>query len=277
MIIHVRLELGRHYVRCNLPIAVPARSIDGRHIRLAQPRRRLHQRIEHRLQIEGRSADHLEHVGGGGLLREGLPQLVEQPGVLYGDDGLVGEILDQLDLLVGERTDLLAVDDEAADPFALFEQRRKHRRACATELDGGHRARVALDIVRIIPHIVDMDDASGRQGSDRAGARTHASKGLTLPQFGERRRQIVNRDGAVSIAPSFSHSTPNLAPQMRTAFASMASNTGASSPGELEMTPSTSEVAVCCSSDSLSSSVRACTSSNSRTFSMAITAWSAKV
>jgi hypothetical protein len=34
------------------------------------------------------------------------------------------------------------------------------------------------------------------------------------------------------------------------AFASMASKTGSSSPGELLMTPSTSEVAVCCSSAS---------------------------
>ena len=64
---------------------------------------------------------------------------------------------------------------------------------------------------------------------------------------------------------------------MRVAFSSMAWNTGSSSPGELEMTPSTSEVAVCCSSASESSLVRACTSSNSRTFSIAITAWSAKV
>ena len=36
---------------------------------------------------------------------------------------------------------------------------------------------------------------------------------------------------------------------MRVAFSSMASNTGSSSPGELLMTLSTSEVAVCCSSD----------------------------
>ena len=43
------------------------------------------------------------------------------------------------------------------------------------------------------------------------------------------------------------------------------------------MTPRTSEVAVCCSSASVSSRVRACTSSNSRVFSMAMTAWSAKV
>ena len=43
---------------------------------------------------------------------------------------------------------------------------------------------------------------------------------------------------------------------MRVAFSSIASNTGSSSPGELEMTRSTSEVAVCCSSASLSSRVR---------------------
>ena len=43
------------------------------------------------------------------------------------------------------------------------------------------------------------------------------------------------------------------------------------------MTLSTSDVAVCCSSASLSSRVRCCSASNSRTFSIAITAWSAKV
>ena len=40
---------------------------------------------------------------------------------------------------------------------------------------------------------------------------------------------------------------------------------------------STSAVAFCRSSDSLSSRLRACTSSNKRTFSIAITAWSANV
>jgi len=57
----------------------------------------------------------------------------------------------------------------------------------------------------------------------------------------------------------------------------MAWNTGSSSPGELEMTRSTSEVAVCCSSDSVSSRVRFLhvrTAARSRSQS---TAWSAKV
>ena len=65
------------------------------------------QRVEHGLQIEGRATDDLEHVGGGGLLLQRFAQLVEQPGVLDGDDGLGGEIGHQLDLLVGERADLL--------------------------------------------------------------------------------------------------------------------------------------------------------------------------
>ena len=92
--------------------------MDGCPIRLAQLCGKLNQRIEHRLQIEGRAADDFEHVGGGGLLLQQFAQLVEQPRVLDGDDGLAGEILDQLDLLVAERADFLAVDDDGADQVA---------------------------------------------------------------------------------------------------------------------------------------------------------------
>ena len=54
-------------------------------------------------QVEGRAADHLEHVGGGGLLLQQLAQFAEQPRVLDGDHGLVGEVVDELDLLIRER------------------------------------------------------------------------------------------------------------------------------------------------------------------------------
>ena len=73
--------------------------------------RRFHQRIEHRLQIEGRAADDLEHVGGRGLLLQGFTQFVEQSRVLDCDDGLVGEARDQCDLLVGKGTNLLTVNE----------------------------------------------------------------------------------------------------------------------------------------------------------------------
>ena len=66
--------------------------------------------LEHRLQIAGRRADDLKHIGGRGLLLQRLREiarlrlhLVEQPDILDGDHGLVGEGLQQVDLLVGER------------------------------------------------------------------------------------------------------------------------------------------------------------------------------
>src|SRR5262245_18570936 len=95
-------------------------SYDDR-VGLAKARRRFDECVEHRLQIERRAADHLEHVGGGGLLLQRFAQLVEQAGALDGDDGLGGEVLDQLDMLVREWQHLLAVDNDDADELSLLE------------------------------------------------------------------------------------------------------------------------------------------------------------
>jgi len=48
------------------------------------------------------SREHLENVGGSGLLLEGFAQFVEQARVLNRDHGLVGENLEQIDLSVSE-------------------------------------------------------------------------------------------------------------------------------------------------------------------------------
>src|SRR5262249_61784142 len=61
---------------------------------------------EHGFEIEGRAADDLEHVGGGCLLLQRFTQLVEQPYILNGDDGLRGEVLHKFNLLVGETSGL---------------------------------------------------------------------------------------------------------------------------------------------------------------------------
>ena len=107
------LELGRKAVARDCVVKSPFSRDEWRHVRLAQPGRRLDKRVEHGLQIEGRAADDLEHVGGGGLLLQRFAQFAEQPRVLDGDHRLGGEVRDQLDLLVGERADLLAVDTMA--------------------------------------------------------------------------------------------------------------------------------------------------------------------
>ena len=73
--------------------------------------------IEDRLQIERRAADDVQHIARRGLILERLRQLararlhlLEQPRVLDGDHGLVGEGLQQLDLLVGERLHFVATE-----------------------------------------------------------------------------------------------------------------------------------------------------------------------
>src|SRR5262249_23013430 len=57
-------------------------------VRLTQAGRRLDERIEHRLQIERRAADDLEHVGSGGLLLQGPPAVPEEPGGFRGAGGV---------------------------------------------------------------------------------------------------------------------------------------------------------------------------------------------
>ena len=63
---------------------------------------------EDRLQRAGRRADDAQHVGRRGLLIERFPQFAEQSRVFDGDHGLRGEVLDEIDLLVGEWPDFMA-------------------------------------------------------------------------------------------------------------------------------------------------------------------------
>src|SRR5207253_9370168 len=65
------LELCRHADgRLRVKETSLLRTGDMSNVRLAKSNGRLNQRIKHRPEIEGRTADDLEHVGGGGLLLE---------------------------------------------------------------------------------------------------------------------------------------------------------------------------------------------------------------
>src|SRR5215467_10094646 len=78
--------------------------------------------VKYRGELARRTRYDTQHLRGRRLLLQGLAQVgrplsqfVQQPCVLDGDDGLVGEILNQLDLLVGERPRLLAIDCNSTD------------------------------------------------------------------------------------------------------------------------------------------------------------------
>ena len=86
----------------------PSRSHQRAAVRAAQAARLLQYRVEHRGEVAGRGIDHLQYLGGRGLLLQRLARLGQQPRVLHRDDRLRRKVLQQRDLLVGERPDLRA-------------------------------------------------------------------------------------------------------------------------------------------------------------------------
>ena len=111
-----------------------------RHVRFAQASRGFCQCVEHGLKIEGRAADDLEHVGGRGLLLQGLAQvacarlhLVKQPHVLDRDHSLVGEGGEQLDLLVGKRPHGAPRQRQCTNGNAFAQQRHTKHGAPASQ------------------------------------------------------------------------------------------------------------------------------------------------
>ena len=95
-------------------------------INSANPSGTLDDGVEHGLHVRRRAADDAEHLGGSCLMLQGLAQfcialldLLEQPHVLDGDYGLIGEGFEQCDLLFCERADLHAADMNRADRNSL--------------------------------------------------------------------------------------------------------------------------------------------------------------
>src|SRR5215831_2683650 len=103
----------------------------------------LQQRLKDALEVEHGSADGLEYLGRGSLLPQRFTQflgarlhLVEQAHVLDRDQRLVGESGDELDLPVRERLDVIALETDDGDHYAVAQQRNPEHRAIAADLLG---------------------------------------------------------------------------------------------------------------------------------------------
>src|SRR5262245_12134675 len=101
---------------------------------LAKADGRLDEGVQHRLQVKRRAADHLEHVGRGGLLLQRLAQFINETGILDRDDGLGGETGEQRDLLVSEGTNLLTKDADNSNELIVLEHRYRDCGSHATKL-----------------------------------------------------------------------------------------------------------------------------------------------
>jgi hypothetical protein len=85
-------------------------------------------------------------------------QFAEEPCVLHRDDRLRSEILQQLDLLVGEWTDFLTVGGDITEKSIFLPQRHEKQRADAAEFDRGLHHRVIAGPCNL-GHIVDLKQA----------------------------------------------------------------------------------------------------------------------
>ena len=105
--------------------------------------------------------DSLEHIGGSGLLLQRLAQFMEQARVFDGDYALSGETLQQFNLPVGERMNLLAVQRNRANQFAFSQHRHAQDRPHAAAFDSHDRERIAVEIGLRSGIIVELHSGAG--------------------------------------------------------------------------------------------------------------------
>src|SRR6266496_6094382 len=130
--------------------------------RLAKPRRVCKHGLEHRLQFTRRAADHAEHFGGCRLLFQRLAEFaatrlyfVERTYAFDGDDGLVGEGFEKLDLPVGKASGLGSRHGDRPDRTTVLDHRDRHDAAVFDEL-----CSVAMLIVAVRVDIRDFLDGA---------------------------------------------------------------------------------------------------------------------
>jgi hypothetical protein len=167
----------------------------------------LDDRVEHRLHIHRRTADHPEDLARRrlllqrfGHLRVGLRErtvlfleLREQPHVLDGDDRLVGKGLEQCDLLVGEGTRLSLVDVDRADWQAVAQQ--WDGRDAPEVSDRCDDLEFVLRICRQVGNLHDLprqDSATGSK-APAGSARIHVTNSLSAFRADGRLRDKVQK------------------------------------------------------------------------------------
>ena len=140
--------------------------------------------LEYGLKLARGAADDAQHLRSRSLLLQRFAQLIEQPGVLDGNDGLSRKVFHQLNLLVGEWADLLAVYDDSADQLIVLEHRHSDRGSRTAELD-----RRSLDclcrVVGGVGHLLRLQDATDKR------ARIRQKWPKLLLEFDQRRRRTV--------------------------------------------------------------------------------------
>src|SRR5262249_32728591 len=132
-----------------------------------QPHRVFNDRVEHRLNVCWRLADHPQDLAGGHLLFEGLLRLVEQADVLDGDDRLVGEGLKQCNLSLCKELGFGASNSDSTNGDGFPQERTAENGPVAEAARAGTGLRVFLSLRRQVQNVnrPSLDDATANDGA----------------------------------------------------------------------------------------------------------------
>src|SRR6516162_10519053 len=190
---HESDKFGRNAELRRGPVHLSIAAHNDRRIGFAQSRRSLGHGLQYGLQVKGRPADHLEHIAGRRLIFERLLQIAraltqfgDQPRILHGDDRLSCEILQQRDLLIGKRPNLLAVQDDEAENGVVPTERCDERRAGAAQVDEAAPVQVACPIWLLI---LQVEHVHNRLPAENSGAERSRS-GRRSVSFAELRKVV---------------------------------------------------------------------------------------
>src|SRR6516162_5191912 len=196
----VRHVMGRRYGERAVIMKVQSAEI-----RLAKTRSVCKHGVKYRGELARRTRYDTQHLGRCRLLLQSLAQitralakLVQQPRVLDGDDGLGGEVLDQLNLLFGERPHFLAEDVDDSNQLVVFEHRHADRRADAAELDPSDSCGIAFGISLGRCKVGEMGRLLRSHHLAQRAARGR-TEWAAASHFSKRRRYIVRSDNTQSV------------------------------------------------------------------------------
>ena len=136
--------------------------------------------------ITGRRTDDAQHVRRRCLLLQRFAQFVQQPRILDGDDGLGGEVSEQLDLLVGERANFSSVDANAAYRHLVLQHWSGHQGTEADLIGTEYQHRIAFAIAPFLADIENMDYLSSPHCASRGGVRSGPAHALHEFRKGQR-------------------------------------------------------------------------------------------
>ena len=134
--------------------------------------------MKDRFQITGRRTDDAQHDRRRCLSLQRFAQFVQQTRILDGDDGLGGEVSEQLNLLVGERVNFSSVDANAAYRHVVLQHWSGHQGTEADLVRSEYQHRIAFAIAPFLADIEDMDDLSSSHCASRGGVRSRPAHAL---------------------------------------------------------------------------------------------------